>query len=148
MEGKVRGDVGEMRGTEFAGPPSEGCKEPLVTMVNCGLIVVVTKVIHYLLGVVTMVTCPEKEENIYPNMHHCAAIKKWAHSAMDPTFLLSNTDGYRKDFKEFKEVIGITKDKFLFVSFRDFIAAQEVWLSFTYSFIHLFIHSLRQSENQ
>ncbi|XP_031551629.1 lysophosphatidic acid phosphatase type 6-like isoform X1 [Actinia tenebrosa] len=75
-------------------------------------------------GVVTMVTCPEKDESIYPNSHYCMAIKKWAHSALSTAFLMSNIDGYKKDYEEFKEAAGI-KDKHVFVFFRDFIAAQE-----------------------
>lgn len=78
-------------------------------------------------GVLTMVTCSEKDESIYPNMKHCMAAKTWAHIALNTAFLKSNIDGYEKDYEEFKQAVGIKKDKYMFVSFRDYIAAQEVW---------------------
>ncbi|KAK3729658.1 hypothetical protein QZH41_018336, partial [Actinostola sp. cb2023] len=75
-------------------------------------------------GVVTMVTLSEKEETIYPNMSYCAQLKTWAKTAMNMDFWASH-DGYQNDWLLLKEDLGIKKDQFIFVTFRDFIAAQE-----------------------
>ena len=79
-----------------------------------------------LIGVVTMVTSPQKDDTFYPNIPSCGTIKRWAKSSLNAAFLSSNIPGYAQGFQLLQQDLGIYHDRFNIVALRDFIAAQEV----------------------
>jgi len=79
-----------------------------------------------------MVTLSEQEENIYPNINACPALKRWAKMSFAGNMLQIHSD-YQKNRQQFMEDLKIDHEKrFAFVHIRDFLAAQEVIHSFCF----------------